>query len=417
MKSIIIYLLVLAVISASAADLDLDVSKFDLNKDGHLDKAERLHLFTYIQKRKFLKTATADQLDLNSDPTPKATKAIKAEASIDELSLENDALRSTGKQVASMPTGDMISYLNGRLYTDDTSLGRGLTSEKPIDLAGFQIRHSFNTDLSATTDVGDPTSPSTQANKDDFAKGALFSYTHDFGGHNNTWTADGAILRPINLLDVKKGQAPPGQEIYWSKVDLVPSVTFDKLNTTNSKTAKVDSLVFRTGAVADLFGGPVADIMQFRGYVDDGTDFELKSQVFATELEWEPILHSIGLGQYQQCGPVPVFYATRFYLHSEYTDTFDTGGKKNLQLGSASRFGPRLELDLEPEFLRNLTFSAFYAYDLGLTGNIGESRYYSLALNYNITANFGLAAQYTYGQIPIARDKSDNVNVGLTVKF
>lgn len=299
---------------------------------------------------------------------------------------------------------------------------------------GPKIRASYTDALA----LEDPTlSKNPGAVKD--LTGAVFSYTRDFIAESNAWVAKGAVLMPFAYsYDVN------GIDLELRKYGVIPSVSFDREFNDSDPKKNVDSLIFRVGAYAGWTGVGPLDSLTVRLFSTYGTDFEFKSQVPAGEFELEPTYsHSsvFGIGRYVSLlsakSPSPedpnrvettFGYSLRLILHGQGGEVNDNGDQTSIPERGFFRMGPKMQLRLDPIFIKQLTCTISYEYLANLAGYTANNDFLTIApeLVFNkpkedatsLTAPLiSLKANYQVGGIDLTKQRVQTFLVGLGITY
>jgi hypothetical protein len=236
---------------------------------------------------------------------------------------------------------------------------------------GVKIRASYTDALLSE----DPTLAKNPGKVSDLT-GALFSYSRDFIGESDSWVAKGAVLLPFSASNEVNGV-----NLQLQKYGVIPSVSFDREFNGNDPKKNVDSLIFRVGAFVGLAGVGPFDSLTLRLFGTYGTDFEFKSEIPAGEFELEPTYSDsrvFGLGRIVRLIPFGrvsdpakektiLAYQLRLLLHGQYGDVVDAG-KIGIPARDFFRLGPKLQLRLDPLFLKQLICTVGYEYLANASG-------------------------------------------------
>lgn len=311
----------------------------------------------------------------------------------------------------------------------------------------FMIRQSWS-DVLYSEDLSQP---SNQKKKIDDLVGAKFSWTGDLNTHSDTWSAVGALLFPLEWkAPVILGGWSPYQVV------LAPSVSINKVSSSDDPTKNVDQLFYRLGALAnwELENGA----FQLRGAFVYGTDTSNQARLPAFEMDVEPQFGWFQLApkgheetvtgapfaeRYLKIGYKNILipkkpeledqsdnslldYQLRMYLHVEGGDLQETAGKWNVVTGSFLRLGPALQLRINAPklvFGHALGITAFYSYLPAITGTDEHESLFQLDLSVAIFENVvthqkvTFTASYAKGGLDFTKTDVDLVTVGLGVLF
>jgi hypothetical protein len=309
------------------------------------------------------------------------------------------------------------------------------------------IRQSWS-DLLYSEDL---TQPGNIKKKIDDLVGATFSWAGDLNTQSDTWSAVGALIFPLQwTTGVREGSPWP------YRVVLAPSVSVNKVSSSDDQTKNVDELFYRLGALANW--EQMSSAFQLRGAFVYGTDTGNNAHLPAFELDAEPQLGwfqpaPIGQEQTVKDAPfavkylkigyknilipkIPVLedqtdnslldYQLRVYLHVEGGDLQDTGGKWNVVTGSFLRLGPTLQLRINAPTLvfgHPLGITALYSYLPAISGTHEHESLLKLDLSIAIFEDLvthqkiTFTAGYTKGGLNFTKADVDLVTVGLGVLF
>lgn len=373
-------LLLAAALSIPAVAYSADPKDFDGGagpKDGKLDRAELLVMFTQMDPFSFEKidlnhNGQIEQEELDSGPT--------------------DLLHALEKALGSPPpylVSDVDKYVQ--------KMKGAPTIEAPF---GLMIRGKHD-----VVTVSDP------AESFKKAEAATFSYSRDFESHKDIWQATGAVLRPFRL-PVKPGGA-------LDAASITPSVSFDRLDNEKDPTKDKNSLIFRLQNEGEF--NNLLDNHYLRAFLSYATDFNFEKEIAAVELEWEPVWLNGGIGVFRSIGlDGPIQYRIRPVIHAEYGHVFDAGLSKNLNDNDDFlRVGPRFSLALRPTGFKRLIWTTTISYLGGIVGD-PHSAYHlesKLALQIDSAGHFNVNLGYEKGETPLVNDVTNNLTLGLGVKF
>ena len=366
--------------------------EFDENKDGKLNQTE---LRAFVLHRH---SPTFHEIDKNKDGKidPKEIHGIQE-------------IIEKAKEDAVFDRQDILDTFGDRDSYTVEEIKVALKIEPPvpdIDMKGILIRrsHEVITVLEAPEKLGK-------------AQPARFSYTRDFNDDSDTWQATGAILRPFRIYTSQKVVR---EKSWLTAINLVPSISFDRVNNEKEDSEDVNSLVFRLGGEIEL--GGLFDLQYTRLFLTYASDFSFESSVGAIEFEWEPVLLNFGIGTGRYILGGALEYRLRPILHTEYGKTFDAGDKDDLEEDDDFfRIGPKLQLGIWPQAkgLRRVSLSLKWDYLEGLVGKPGNSSLFEAALGYQLDklGHFVLEFSYRNGDIPLTQEDTETFAVGLGVKF
>jgi hypothetical protein len=260
---------------------------------------------------------------------------------------------------------------------------------------------------------------------------AQFSYSHDYVFHADQWSVVGAVIAPIKILDRRDSPAPQeGMEIQLLQV--VPSVSFNRVTNDVDTSKAVDELTFRVGLFSQWLGilGPFR-LINLSGYGTYATNSEFSDDgIVAGEFDLEPITNLPGQRTFYRLLPNGkrdkgregslIEFHWKAYVHTEF------GGHTGESTQSISsedffRIGPVLSLQLDPFVLRRLNASVSYTY-LGGTGSPNDSHHFLAKLGLILDRNpdtdhWTLNATYEDGDTPLVQTRVRAFLLSLGVKY
>lgn len=353
-----------------------DPKDFDLDKDGFLDKVEIRSLL--------LSSVAFGDLDKNKDGTISAGES----ANFTDLALV-DAVENCGEPPYSIETVNRCLGLK----------------PKDISLGGILIRQSYE-------DLDLATSPLPGKK----AKPALFAYSQNRKNDSSQWQVQGAIIRPSRLYT-----APAGSQAMLSAVQVVPSITLDRLETTDTKAKdkETNSAIVRLGIDLESNKG-LFDLQNYRLYLSYATDFGFDKDVRALEFDWEPQALGAGIGVFKHYKPLPFSYRFRFRAHVEAGKIFDGAGDPDLINGDEfARIGPKIQLEIQPDFFERLTLRVGGNYFYSLSGEPGQAGMVEAAMNVALDSaeHVSLEVIFQNGLLPLTLEETKSLEVGIGIKF
>jgi hypothetical protein len=310
----------------------------------------------------------------------------------------------------------------------------------------IKIRESYSDllpgeDPTVTPTKGNPNA----AKKVTDLKGASLTYTRDISHGNYVWAGKAALLLPYAFPDFGNDLSKP---FSLETAGIVPSVSLTKISSTNPATKNVDSLVYRAGAFATLYGPnqTVPEIL-FRGWATYATDTHNDSGIVAGEFDIEPRLlfgNSAAAIGYKRWVPLPgkspgsleldattgedktkdweaFNYQCRAYLHGEFGSVTSTGANPSLVKGGFFRMGPALELKLGTPYIPRLNLTMSYRYLPAISG-AGDYYYFEGDVDYALYMNaqgqrISLKGSYINGYIDLTSQRAETLLLGLGVTF
>ncbi|HEX7181340.1 MAG TPA: EF-hand domain-containing protein [Thermoanaerobaculia bacterium] len=359
-----------------------DPAEFDLDGDGRLDEAELSAFVLHLADPAFS--------DIDQDRDGKISD--------DERSFFELELMDARKKCGDPP------------YALEEVEGCFSLAPEEASLGGLLIRRSHE-----IVNLSEP------EESFDIAEPALLAYARDRKEDSSQWQVQGALLRPFFLHE-----AAAGSSSRLSAVLLVPSVSFDRLGTTeeDEEGGEIDSLVFRLGVDFETIpkkASPFFDLQNYRFYLSYATDFSWDSDVRALEIEWEPQMLSAGIGMYRSLGKsFPLSCRGRIILHVEGGEVHDGGDNPDLvEDESFLRIGPKAQLDLQPDFYKRLTLSLGWDHHYGISGEPGRTELATIGLSWALdtSEHVSLEAVFQNGQLPLTLEETETIEVGIGLKF
>lgn len=247
---------------------------------------------------------------------------------------------------------------------------------------------------------------------------ALFSFARNYEDASSTWQAVGALMGRKRIRHYQDAASDGG----LSAVYLIPSLTFNKLDTNGDPAKEADSLVFRLGGEAVFLGENKAAFVRANPTL--GTDTNFRSLLGGFEVQVEPVFNNTIIGSAQSHFDGKLQYRLRPLLNLETGLVFDAGRKANLQNHEDdwfTRVGPQLHLDMWSDvpwlerFSLTMSYSHYEALGNGLeSGGFFDS---SLSIRLDDDGNISLTTKYQHGEVPFIKDSVDILSVGLGFKF
>ncbi|MGE3992659.1 hypothetical protein [Pseudorhodoplanes sp.] len=163
-------------------------------------------------------------------------------------------------------------------------------------------------------------------------EGALFSYSRDFNGNNDTIVAEGALY--FGMLSRADENDPRNHPYPENAVDLnegwLLGTSFNIVDD-NKPGRIVDQLNFYGGYQLLAAGGPI-DANVFKAWLHHDGDFEFKSSVVSASLEWFPYHahRALPLNFPQNVFSGYLRYRPKFLLNGQFSSVLDSGDKAEL---------------------------------------------------------------------------------------
>jgi len=280
---------------------------------------------------------------------------------------------------------------------------------------GFLIRRSYTDVISQGEDPSITGSTGTRP--------AEFAYSHDFLGDHDLWSVHVAVIRPVEVW-----AGPPLTGILSpTRFVLVPSLGFDRVNSTDPKAKEVDSIAARLGLYAQFTGGPPGlRLIEVRGFGTYQTTSHFGGSIVAGEFDLEATTDLPGDHRYSRIlgngsgkpglEGSSVEARWRLYLHSEVGDSY---GRQMTKGGDDSffRFGPVADLSLDPLFHPRLNANLHYAYLAGTTGSPSHNLTVGLHWVLDKEKIWTLSATYENGETPIIQQAVESFSFSVGVKL
>jgi hypothetical protein len=371
------------------------LDKFSSNHDGTLTEDDLWLLYLYEQNPALMKTAPPDEL------TPEQRKAaiIFAHANQDTVIKMQD-----------------LPHAKTHTFDEVTKLHNFKVPGAPAktELGGILLRGAYE-----QIDLG------TGAKTIDKAQPANFSYVRNRLTNQNVWTAQGALMRPFVAFEEKQ---PPESQPYLSEIQIVPSVSFDRLTGSGVDIKKqTDSLIFRLGSDTEF--GNLNTLNLLHGLQDirlnfsHATDFEFRSQVLGGEADWEPTDVDTPLGLYKPLlgEEGPLKYRLRFYLHGEAGSIVDPGQKAALATvpDDYARMGFFAQGEIQPMHFNRVTLTINYLDYESLISDSPSAHLFTAGLTFALdeAGNINFQIKYRDGRLPLTLDKVEDITIGLAIKL
>ena len=257
---------------------------------------------------------------------------------------------------------------------------------------------------------------------------AVLSYSRDFDDQVDTFQFRGAFSYPL-FHNPESGEwqavVPKSDPEVNRTLAFIPSLTFDRVTSDDNNDANdTNSLIFRAGLEWEDGDVPdPLDLSRLHVNFSYATDFDLESQVLATEIDWEPVLLGLpGMRRGTQPGSLPVLVRWNMSVHTEAGYTIDAGGKTNLTDDDLFwRVGPRVQVEFFPSgaIFDRLKFRVAYQALAGIEGDPDSAELFeaSMAFQLDDAGNFLLELAYQNGDTPLATDNVNLFSLSLGVKF
>ena len=240
-------------------------------------------------------------------------------------------------------------------------------------------------------------------------KSAELGFSNNSISGDESWSARGVIGRPFKYdFDDGSGGA------------ILPSLQFDRVTHSKATTPEISSLIF--GVEVSYLANPHGILSTSRTSLgaEYGTTFDLDDGISGGKLEWEPTFSPVWMGNIsnQSILDLPIFYATRQYIHAEGGHAESTATRKKseyLRIG----FGAGVSFYFAPGPLERLSLNADYRYYEDLTSGEDEFESFKATAEFRLDerGHFNLQAAYENGMIALSHQKVDLFTLGFGVKF
>jgi hypothetical protein len=283
-----------------------------------------------------------------------------------------------------------------------------------VQLGGILLRGAYE-----QIDLG------TGAKSIDKAQPANFSYSRNRLNDQNVWTAQGALMRPFVAFEEKQ---PPEAQPYLSEIQIVPSVTFDRVTGSGVDIKKqTESLIFRLGSDTEFANVNTFNLLHglqdIRLNFSHATDFEFRSQVLGGEADWEPTDVDTPFGVYKPLfgSHGPLKFRLRAYVHGESGSIVDPGQKAALAAApdQYARIGFFAQVEVQPMHFDRVTLNVSYLDYESLISESASAHLFSTSLTLALdeAGNINFQTKYRNGRLPLTLDKVEDLTIGLAIKL
>ncbi len=384
----------LVVVCSEACAEDIDVSKYDFNKNGRIDPGRETEVFLKHRANAILrKYDTNFNGRLDPDEVARLNADIAADVARDQREIALKDPRGQGLQI------DQVKAAYGLIEAQ--------TWKPPFLIRDAYIAHS----ITVPPDPGKADA------------GAKVSYTKDFTTHDDIFGLTGAIMIPkVWSLNTEFSGDPNTPRI--TAISVAPGMEFDGQISRKSGVSDKSLLAFRFLGEVETQGGPPFTTQYFRlgGYYR--TDFQGEASIYGIQAEWQPVNIRQGLGGARHIEGTP--FSVRFMpvLRAEFERVDDAGRFKDVVSGSEYlRLGPQLEWSLwfnEGPFER-LSLHARFWY-LWNTINRAETKDRSFfqadaLFRLDEAGNIAIDARYRNGRPPTTGIETHDFTIGLALKW
>lgn len=346
--------------------------------------------------------------------------------------------KSYWQEEATKPvTSDMLKQFAKDMEIVTPDLGRPAKKEKFL---GIKVRQSYTDVVSESAE--DPLGEGA-VKKRSQVKGATASYSRNFNNDGESWSVNGALVRPFSLYRRTEGLSSK-DGWYLDEFAAVPSISLKKSTDNKNPNADTDSLTGRLGLLYRLSAMGINSFgdLELRANAAYSTDTRFKSSIVAGEFDLEPRIagrrqfaeRALGFDATLMKNEKKLLsYNLRAYLHGEFGTVDDTGGNAEIKKGDFFRMGPVASLTLTPHgFSRALgmdedavSISAAYSYIPSVSGvDNGHDSHFKATLDWAVWKDpddeahrISLQASYEKGGLEFTKEEVDLFTLGLGVSF
>jgi hypothetical protein len=288
---------------------------------------------------------------------------------------------------------------------------------KTVDQHPFKLRRSFD-------DLLDPDSRA--------AKGAQISYSNDFNAQSAQWGFHGIVGYNWHR---RKGFADPNaprqddSDENRGLVDyrILPSVQWDKIDTSNGDADELDALIFRltegfryVSKEKDSF----IDGWRVNLSASYATDSDFNSGIAAGELDIKPFKTKWGLNsRFPEAGIFRI--RPELFLHVEGGTVTNDGAITSLveqddffRVGGKAGLSIRFDQNKLPA-LKGLLLQVNFQYYVDVTDNGPDVDLFTASADWALDEKdrVTLSIEYRNGRAPLVLERDNRLTVGLGVKF
>jgi hypothetical protein len=391
--SLLLFLILILGISTPSSSMEIKFKTFDKNGNGIIDKGKEAEILL-----KHINNSSTKELDKNLDGTISAIEADEHNQKVAGDIVDN--IEEFNSIVGNNP-GMPLKEAKEEYGKKDPILSKLKLRRTAENISVLEKGKSFDT-----------------------GQGALFAYTRDEENDNDIWQARGAILYPFKTtIKDSEGNDVTGDRHnkVLSSWAFVPQITFDRLSNDKNETKDLDSLSFKVGIEAEYTGG-FFNAQYFRFLPVYNTDFDLESEQFLGQFQWEPVINDLGIGQPKNVPLLPLKFRWRPLAHMEYGYVTNAGDKSNLKEDDDYfRIGPKIRADFWFTFkaLKRFVAHVDWQYLGGLSGRPDDSELFEAGLTGKLDQAGHFQAEITYrdGDTPLTKEPTETINFGLNVKF
>jgi hypothetical protein len=298
----------------------------------------------------------------------------------------------------------------------------------PVDDDAFKIRRTF-ADLMESNAAA--------------AKGAEISYSNDFNAHSEQWAFHGIVGYVWHQKkNVHFGETPEGERLdldvnrdrgvfeRW----IIPSVQWDKVDTSKSDKNEQDSLILRLTSglkMAAKDPNSIFDGARFDLSASYSTDSNLNKGIVAGEFDFKPFKHlwpGLGVGVNGAFHRVGIFrLRPELVFHAEGGTVVEDAGMPDLiNQEDFLRIGARVGLAIRFEqvtgrfrSLRGLLLHTGLQYYADVTDAGPDVELFTASADWALDedGHYSLTAVYRNGRAPLVLERENRVTVGLGVKY
>ena len=386
--------LVIPLVNVCAEDIP-DPNAFDRNGDGHLDQAELDIYGLHVADKRFR------DWDINRDGKIEFSE-LKAEIkkANDDAPKTIRRQRSIAANIAPSVGVDLSKPIRSEDAYDLLGLSRPRPKYKPN---WFRLRGKVS-DFSILPKKGliENVSP------------AVFSWSRDFVGGGDTWTARGAVGG------------------FWKNhvADLSLGVEFDRLETNLPEKADTDTLVFRilaSGEPRIKKDSLLLDALALRFGLDYGTNFDFSGATFGGAFEMEPVwklkafrgIQSLfGKGGGWSAWNAPSI-SLRNYLRVEGGETVDEFVGMPAIDDSYLRLGPQFEAKFWPFGIKApMSLSTSYGFYAEVVSDGANYHNFRVGTDWRIDekGHFSFRLEYVDGVTPLLLQDQESLLLSLSAR-
>lgn len=390
--------------SHAATAQELDLAKFDRNRNGVIDDGEEARVYL-LHKRSALFRKYDRNFNGRLDPDEIA--AIQADA-------DSDLVLPRANFSRDVRAGKITLAPRAKPADAPKPVERG---QDPDQLRiGFLLRRSFE-DISILTDPFESKK----------AAGAQFGWERDNILRNRAWSAKGVIAAPVwwenRTLSEAERLAP-----HIVAYAFAPTLKFERVSNSRLAAKDVDLLVPGASgeiAFANLLGGT----QYLRGSAALATSFAGRARSWNISAEWQPVFNKpedFAIGSPNRLFDLPFTWTLSPRLRTQYIARLNEADDPIFaSRNRLFRIGPALALNVAPidmpsapDWAKRLNFHLYYGW---LQDLYSRKRYAFLdagaGFNLDQAGNVAATLTYTRGKIEETGQNVSIVKLGLAVKL